>query len=215
MNDAPSERQPTEKIKSTFKLKRREKWSVLVAVVVGLLAVLLWRPINRAVLTVLVLRAEKPAAPVVNELVAQARDPAALLQRLWQTDKIPHRVLAITYLKEHANTDSALLGRLESLLLAAAKDGDLEVRELALQTLAARRHPELPRLAQEQLRDVDPAARVLGLTHLRKAGDARLVPMVVPLMDDPNPLVVVHAALVLRQWTGEDFGVRISQAPGP
>lgn len=170
MNGTPSERQPTAQAKKKFKLKRREMWSLLVLTFVGISAVFLWRPINQAVLTALVVRSEKPAATVVNGLVAQAKDPAALLERLWRTDKIPHRVLAISYLKEHANSDSALVERLEALVLAAAEDGDFEVRELAFDTLAVRRHPELRRLSQEQLRDADPAVRVLALTHLRKVG---------------------------------------------
>lgn len=213
--NGPSETQPSAHERRRFTLKRREKWSLLLLMLAVLSGVLLWRPVNQAVLTALVLRAERPAATVVVELVAHAKDPAILLERLWRTDRIPQRLSALAYLKEHARNDGALVERLQPVVLAAAEDGDFEVKELAFDTLAARGHPELRRLAQEQLRDVDPAVRMLALIHLRKAGDAKLVPAVVPLLDDPNPLVVVHAAQALRYWTREDFGVRVSQAPVP
>src|SRR5439155_7376419 len=109
MNDMPSEKKPAAAAKTKFELQRREKLSLLALGIVGLLAALFWRPIDRAVLTKLVLQSEKPAGTTVNDLVTQARDPAAFLETLWRTDKIPHRLLAITYLKEHASSQTALL----------------------------------------------------------------------------------------------------------
>ncbi len=211
MNDVPLESRTNTAVKTRFNVKRREKCWIFAGCVIGILALLFWRPINRAVVTKLVFQSEKPAGTLVNDLVTEATDPAAFLERLWRTDKIPHRLLAITYLKEHAGSQAALLERMESLLLVAAKDGDLEVRELALDALAVQHHPELARLAKEQLGDVDPAARVLALTHLRKAGNSRLVSLVTPLLEDPEPLVAAYATLDLRSWTGEDFGARTSQ----
>jgi thiol-disulfide isomerase/thioredoxin len=195
------------------KLKRREKGALLILGVTGLFAALLWRPINRSILTEAVFRAQRPAQSLVNEVIGQAKDPAAVLERLWRTEKIPHRVLAITYLKEHASTSRALLQRMNGLLLAAAADGDLEVRDLALAALGTQVHPELVGQLTGQLSDVDPAARVLALSYLRNAGNSRLAPLLIPLLDDPSPQVVAYTASDLRAWTGQDFGVRTSQVP--
>src|SRR5437588_10370727 len=209
----PLENQPNTAVKTKFNLKRREKWWILILIIIGVFSALFWRPINQAILTESLIRAEKPAQTAVDELLTEAKYPTVLLERLWRTEKIPHRVVAVTYLKEHALTRSALLGQMETLLFAAAMEGDLEVRDLALAALAAQPHPELLRLLTEQLGDVDPAARVLALTHLHKVGNSRLAPLLIPLLDDRCPLVAVQAAICLRSWTGEDFGVRMSQVP--
>ena len=211
--DMPLKNQPNTAVKAKFNLKRREKWSILILSIIGLCAALFWRPISRAVLTESLILAQKPAQTMVDELLNDAKNPTALLERLWLTEKIPHRVVAVTSLKEHALGRSALLGQMETLLFAAAMDGDLEVRDLALAALAAQPHPELLRLLTEQLGDVDPAARVLALTHLHKVGNPRLAPLLIPLLDDRCPLVAAQAAVCLRTWTGEDFGVRMSQVP--
>jgi peroxiredoxin len=67
-------------------------------------------------------------------------------------------------------------------------------------------------LALEQLADVELAARVLGLQTLPSIATSKDVRITISLLSDSEPRVVVAAALVLRQVTGQDFGIRLSQA---
>ena len=78
--------------------------------------------------------------------------------------------------------------------------------------LATRHHPELRTLALEQLRDVDPAVRALGLQQLARAGGVQLVPLVIPFLNDSDPRVVAAAGQALGKWTSNSFGMRLSLA---
>jgi hypothetical protein len=54
--------------------------------------------------------------------------------------------------------------------------------------------------------------RLIGLQNLRSVAASNDVPIAMRLLDDPEPRVVVAAALVLRQATGHDFGIRSTHA---
>lgn len=193
------------------KLKSREKWLLAGAAVLGIFALLFGGGISRAVTAWLVLHSEKPAPATVTELAAKLRNPASFLERLWRTDKIPHRVLAISVIKDRVRTDPAFFAQVEPLVLGAVADPDLEVRTLALETLELKGDARLLPLAKAQLQDADSHARLLGLELLRKRGSAKYVPLVIPLLNDPDHAVIVAAAGTLRHWTGQDFGIRIAQ----
>jgi thiol-disulfide isomerase/thioredoxin len=156
----------------------------------------------------LVLRSENPEEAVVDELTKAASDPVAILERLWKTGRIPHRALAISYLKNNAVADHALLRRADAMVLEAAADVDFGVRESAMSTLAALNHPRRLQAAWGQLLDSDPQARILGLRYLRQQKDPTQLSAIVRLLDDADPSVVTWAAAVLRSWTGQDFGIR-------
>ena len=78
--------------------------------------------------------------------------------------------------------------------------------------LGVRHHPGLRSLALDQLRDVDPAVRTLGLQQLARAGDTQLVPLVIPFLKDSDPRVVAAAGQALGKWTSNRFGMRLSLA---
>ena len=84
--------------------------------------------------------------------------PAALLQRLWLTQSIPHRLSVLTYLNPRARTELLDQPPVRAILRAAALEADQNVRELALGVLATRQDPELVPLALAQLTDADPTA---------------------------------------------------------
>lgn len=180
--------------------------------VLGVGAATLWRPIQQRWLTWLVLRAEAPAQSLVDGLAARQAHPVVLLNRLWSTEKIPHRLAVLDYLQSHRASGNALRIEEVAILKDAARSGDLDAKDKALALLMARRHPELRSLALEQLRDVDPAVRALGLQQLARAGDRQLVTLVVPFLNDPDPRVVVAAGYALGRWTSNDFGFRLSLA---
>lgn len=199
-------------LRNTRRLTEREKRLLLTLMSVGLLVALLWRPIQQQWLAALVVHAEAPAQTVVDELLDNSKNRGRLLNRLWNSEKVPHRLAALKYLRTHPETASALLAQLDSLISAAARDGDIQVRELALGLLAEHQHADLLRLAKAQLHDADPAIRVFGLQYLNKFGNSRMVPLIVPLLDDRDPRATAMAGVTLRKWTGNDFGVSLSQA---
>jgi thiol-disulfide isomerase/thioredoxin len=187
--------------------------AVVFAGLAGIALLLLFRQrIQNELFIWLTLRAELPNESAVEEFLANSSDPTALLQRLWKTEKIPHRALVVNFLREHVPGDARLSKESESLLLAAASDGDLSAKESALSILAAARYPDLLRLAKAQTHDVDPAVRALGLRYLRQFRGVNDVADIIPLLDDPETSVVTAAATVLRSWTSNDFGLRMSMA---
>jgi thiol-disulfide isomerase/thioredoxin len=191
---------------------RRLKWLLVSLVGVGLAAFLFRKPIQDAVLLRAVLMSDAPSEAAFQELADQSKDPFGLLQKLWDTQKVPHRALVATYLKDNARDQRELLRQAESLLISAASDVDESVRELALAALAQQRHPDLRRLATALLHDADPEMRLLGLQHLRNQEPAAALPAVLHSLDDPDLRVVTSADSALRNWTQQDFGVRINQA---
>jgi thiol-disulfide isomerase/thioredoxin len=79
---------------------------------------------------------------------------------------------------------------------------------MAMAALELSHHPRLLQSASAQLDDLDPMVRLLGLDYLHRCNPQHGVPLVVRLLDDPDPRVAAIAEVTLMRWTGEDFGVR-------
>lgn len=165
--------------------------------------------IDRSFAERLLLSAQSPSEESFQRLAENSPDPAAFLARCWHTARIPHRQLVAAFLKATASAAPPWFERAEPLLLAGSVDPDTSVRELALATLEMRGDPRLFDQARALLSDVDPYVRQLGLQYLRRAPAQRGVPLVIPLLDDPDLQVVARAEAALTRWTGQDFGVRV------
>jgi thiol-disulfide isomerase/thioredoxin len=183
---------------------------VAAALVVAAAAVLFGRPLQRELIAGRVVRSPSTTEAVIQELITGARQPARMIERLWQTRFVPHRRFVINHVNGLVPADRELFQQVRPLVLQAAHDADEDVREIALGILARARDPELPRLARELLTDVDPVARTQGLRQLEHVGDRTLVPVVIPLLDDPDARVVASAGNLLRKWTGQDYGPRLA-----
>jgi peroxiredoxin len=193
------------------RLWQRNRW-LLLTVFVVLPLLIFWRPLQRQYLTHLLLRSDAPSPEVLSDIIQQTGDAQSLLLRLWQTQRIPHRQFVLGHLGRIANSEPAIFHAMETVVLDATADPDITTRELAFAALARTKHPQLRRLALEQLDDADPAVRVLGLQSLRSVASSNDVPIAMRLLSDPDPRVVVSVALVLRQVTGNDFGIKSSLA---
>jgi peroxiredoxin len=192
--------------------RRRQKWVLAGGCLLALVALLFWRPLQRGCAAYFLLRSEAPSPEALSAAVEQAGDPASLLLRLWNTQRIPHRQFVTTYLSTATTSKPALVKKLEPVVFEATVAPDIATREAAFATLARTKHPRLRTLALEQLSDADPAARLIALQSLRSIANSNDVPVVMRLLDDPEPRVVVAAALLLRQATGQDFGIRSTHA---
>jgi len=191
---------------------RRLNWLLVLLVGVSTSAILFRKPIQEVVLLRSFLMSDSASEPAFLALVDGAKDRFALLLRIWNTKKIPHRTLVVTYLKDYASARPDSYRRDEWLLLSATKDADASVRELALATLAQQRHPAVPPLTAALLRDADPQLRLLGVQYLRKQDASIALPLVFNLLDDPDPRVVTSADAALRKWTRQDFDIRMTHS---
>jgi hypothetical protein len=177
-----------------------------------LLAIIFWHPLQQRCLLYFLSRAEAPSEEVLSGAVESASDPRSFLMHLWKTQRIPHRQFVLGYLSRVATIKPELFRAVEPVVLEAAGDVDITTRESALATLSRMKHPQLRPLALQQLSDADPAARLLGLQTLRSIANSNDVSIAMRLLSDPEPRVVVAAALVLRQATGLDLGLRSAHA---
>jgi peroxiredoxin len=180
--------------------------------VLGLVAIVFWRPLQQRCLVALLLRAEAPSEEVLSGAVEQSSAPATTLTALWRTQRIPHRQFVVNYLNRVSASSPDLLHAMEPLVLEAAVDPDIGARESAFAILTKMKHPQLRTLALEQMSDADPAARLLGLQNLRSIASSNDVAIALGLLKDPEPRVVAAAAQVLRQATGQDFGIKSTHA---
>src|SRR5690348_17027872 len=101
---------------------RRLKWLLAILLVVGIAGILFRKSIQDAVLLRSFLMSSSPAEATFRELADRASDPFVLVQKVWASEKIPHRALVAGYLKDQAVTSPELLKRAEPLLMSAVTD---------------------------------------------------------------------------------------------
>jgi thiol-disulfide isomerase/thioredoxin len=179
------------------------------------LVVCVWlfrEPLRRQILVQGVLANDAPTDEAVQEMIQGADDPRAAIVAAWNTGKIPLRLIAVQKISSVIRDDEPLPTALRNVLLAAAMDPDMDMRERALGALDARNDPALPALSAAQLNDLDPQVRLLGLMHLKKLSAGIGVPAVVPLLKDTDPQILAYALRLLEDWSGENFGVKLSDA---
>ncbi len=153
---------------------------------------------------------DAPTPEVVSEMIEQATDRRAALLRAWNSGKIVQREVAIDSLPRLFPRGQPLPQDIESTLLAATLDPDVNVRETALGILDERQHPALSALAAEQLKDPDQQVRLLGLNYLKAAAPSVGVPLVAALLDDPDIAVLGMSLKLLENWSGQRFGAKLA-----
>lgn len=191
--------------------RRRPNLLLLTAGVMLVVGVWLFRePLRQWISERATLSNDAPPPELVRDMIEQATDPRAALLSAWHSGKIVHRQVAVREVSHLIQTSDELPTELETLLLSAALDPDMNVREIALGTLSHRDHPALPALAAAQLEDCDSQVRYLGLTYLRKADVSVALPLAASLLDDPDLRVVGMSLKVMESASGEAFGSKLS-----
>jgi thiol-disulfide isomerase/thioredoxin len=152
-----------------------------------------------------------PAPPpeLVEEIIEASPDLPAAIIAAWNTGKIVQRQAAVREISRALPAGKSLPPEIESIVLTGALDVDMNVRETALGILRDRKHSALASVAAAQLRDPDPQMRLLGLNHLKPVNANIGVPLVIPLLDEDDPLVVATALKLLENWSSETFGVKL------
>lgn len=190
--------------------RRRNLFALVLGV--GLIAGLwlLRAPLQEWVRDRATLANDSPTPEVVAAMINKAEDPQASLLLAWNSGKIIQREVAISELRNVFPDGQPLPPKFESLLLSAALDPDVDVRETAFGILRERHDPALLALAAAQLHNVDQSLRLLGLQQFKSAPAAVGVPLVAPLLDDPDPAVAGWSAKLLENWSGQDFGIKLA-----
>jgi thiol-disulfide isomerase/thioredoxin len=160
-----------------------------------------------------VLSSDAPTDAAMNAYVAAAKDPAAALNDLWTTRRIPHRLFVLSYIRDHARTDPALWQRLRPFVLESITFADAEMQGDALARLAEHQDPELPAAALRCLQSPDPESRQLALLQMSPLKNPQFAAAYIALLDDPERPIRVLAAGGVRNLTGLDFGIRMSATP--
>jgi thiol-disulfide isomerase/thioredoxin len=196
-------------------MERRLNRTLKVLLGTGILIVIgVWffrAPLRRWIRESATLANNAPTTEVVSDMIEQAADPRAALLAAWNSGRIVHREVAITSFRRVLPSDQPLTSEFDSMLLSAALDPDMNVRESALGILRERNHPALAALAAEQLQDFDQQVRVLGLNQLKHVSPTVGVPTVIQLLDDSDPLIIATSLKLLENWSGEKFGVKLSE----
>jgi thiol-disulfide isomerase/thioredoxin len=150
-----------------------------------------------------------PPPELVEEIIEASPDRPAAIIAAWNTGKIVHRQAAVREISRGFGTSQTLPAEIESIVLTGALDVDMNVRETALGILRDRNHSALPSLAAVQVQNVDPQVRLLGLNYLKRVDANMGVPVVIPLLEEDDPLIVATALKLLEHWSGENFGVKL------
>jgi len=190
--------------------RNRRALGILAVVAVG--AVLFGGPVRRHSLSVLALRSDAPSDAVLEEIAGTDGHSESALERIWRSGNTSGRLFVMNRLNRSLASELALVQKLAPLVQEAVCDIDPEVRELAFNLLTSQKHPALRSILHEQLADADPAIRVLGLQHLLPIANSNDVAVAARLLADADPRVVVCAGTLLRRVTGQDFGLRMTQA---
>jgi thiol-disulfide isomerase/thioredoxin len=183
-------------------------WGIIL--VVGVWA--LREPLRRRISQSATLANPAPPPELVEEMIEASADRTAAIIAAWNTGKFVHREVAVREIAGRVTAEQHLPTELESIVLAGSLDVDMNVRETALGILQNRKHPALAALAVAQLHDCDPQVRLLGLNYLRHVEAGIGVPAVIPLLDEDDPLISVTGLKCLENWTGQKFGVKLSDA---
>ncbi len=168
--------------------------------------------IRHFILAKAVLLADVPNEEAIQEVVDQAKDPPMAARALWRSRKLVQREAALRQLSRLIPDGEPIPARLESWVLAAALDPDMNVRETAFGILSEHKDPALAAMCLAQLHDQDPETRLLGLNNFKQISAAVGVPSVIPLLNDADPRIVTLSLNLLEHWTGQSFGVKLFDA---
>lgn len=200
--------------KNPLRARRRRVIRLGILVLAGIGVLLTWsfrERLRSGIAQAALLTNDAPPPEVVEEIILHATNPQEALLEAWQSGKVVHREVAIRCLTQVIPDSQPLPAVFDLLLLTAALDPDMNVRETALGILRRRNHPRLPALIVAQLHDVDQQVRSLGLNQLKFLDRESGVPKAMAMLDDPEPAIVAMSLKLLENWSDEKFGVKLSE----
>ena len=187
-------------------LSRPRLWFLICGIVL-IAGLLVSRPrLQHAVMLGTALAEPSVETELVEELFLTAAEPLAVGERFYRTGKIPHRIAALRAVSRTMREVS--LESLPGWLQDAALDADFQVRELAIGMLGQVSRSVSAPLIRAGLGEVDPELQHVAIRAAVFGGHTNLIADMAALLEHPELNVRIAAASALRQWSGEDFGVR-------
>jgi cytochrome c biogenesis protein CcmG, thiol:disulfide interchange protein DsbE len=150
---------------------------------------------------------DAPSDVAFNEVLEHSSDPLPIVQDLWKRDRVALRIGVMHYLRRHATEGSPLWPSTRSIVLEAARCGDIEAAENALTVLENNHDGQGLAVALAMLHDLDPELRQYALLYLGRSGGKTLVPRYMKMLDDPEPKVRSIASNNLSEITGQEINV--------
>ncbi|MBI1177720.1 redoxin domain-containing protein [bacterium] len=191
-------------------MNQRPKRRPLYFLIFGLLVIagLFWfRPRFQHIVTLnAALAAPSVDTGLVSDLISHDPAPLQVIERFYDTGKIPHRLAAL-----RALSSSDLVSHLKPMpawLREAALCPDFQVRELTLGLVRYLDKEEATPLVRAGLLDVDPDLKFVAIRAAVAGGMTNLITDVAALLNNDSLNIQIAAATALREWTGQDYGVR-------
>ena len=151
---------------------------------------------------------ESPDLGSVHSVINESNKPESLVYRFWDTKRIPHRYIAISYLKDNFNNFPDFFNEFDRLLQESTVSVDNNVKEIALGILSYGNNGLIDDYIIKLLNDADSELKLFTLRYLNSTSNHFLIPEIANLLNDQDLKVGAAAASLLRTWTGNDFGVR-------
>lgn len=143
---------------------------VTMLALVGIVALAQLGRLKRYAVTEGVLQSHSPDPEMLHALLSESPEPANLMNRIWETGKLPHRWEIINFLNRKLGDRPDLLPQVGNIMREAAQDPDLTLRLNALNLLRVTEHPEWQNSVQIALGDPDPLAREAAQAIFERAG---------------------------------------------
>ena len=136
-----------------------------------------------------VLNNPAPTEQAMLDYLNTSGNPARALRRLWETEKIPQRVFALSYLLRRAAGDPELWKDVRPWVLEATTVADSELQDNALQLLFDLKDEQRIPTALAYLASTDPDTRIEGLMRLNNQQNEKWAANFARMLDDPDSRV--------------------------
>jgi len=175
-------------------------------VALAALLLLVRAPARHAYLKWSVLHTTAPTEEAIWDALDNSTDTVTLSHQIWQQGKLVPRIQLLQYLRRHALDASPLWPGTRPIVLEALRSGDVDIEQSALGLLEDHSDPAAPFAALQFSRDPDPELRRSAAFFMSRSGEKSFVPILMPLLEDPDHSVQGCAQGALSTLTGQDFG---------
>ena len=187
-------------------MRRRSKIVLVVAAVASAVLLFVRSPVQHAYLRWSVLHSDAPTEDALWDTLDRSSDPVSLAKQVWDQGKLVPRIKLLQYLRRHALEASPLWPGIRPIVLHAVASGDVDVAQSALGLLEDHNDPATPSAAFMMAHDPDPELRRWAIFYMTRSIDQRFVPILIPLLQDPDHSIQGCTQGALATLTGQDFG---------
>ena len=150
--------------------------------------------------------APTPNAEGITDAVTDENSEGLILQRLWESGKLPQRRAVVDYMHLKILDDPGLLERNWHLVHAAMNDVDLGLRETLISVMFTAQSPQWISSVRAQLSCDDPFVQTYAMDRLRVGKITNTIHEIGALLEGQELDVRLRAAVTLKAFSGVDHG---------